>query len=418
MLIEWDTSLSVLFATRNSRQGIRFSEEMRTPLHVISIPEKSAFAIITDTNIHIGTISDIKCGNTQLSHTQPLPHIEARHSGSHSNVKPKPLVSSWASAQNGPYGFYGGLYLAYENGAIHHLELSRKKHHFMFKHKLLTKLDSSLSQALAYAVAGERRFLVGAGELSTIGLFTYGLVEDAVFSAPVPEGEDDDEDPNFQQISWNWSPVHDFAVTPLKSPEATPSTTPETLMFCSGLGEEGSVIAIKTGTPSQIQSFSDYLPFIRNLFVLTEANENGFYSLCSTAEDSNLAYLSLEGEWESIQTHVGLDLSSPTVLAMSFVEGTVQITPNAIYFGKLVYGEAEPQSWRKKSCNPGEEIVAASMLDNKLVLGIRRGESVYLVGSVIDITQEDSELFLRQVGEEIVLFNNPTSINLVRMRVS
>ena len=212
-----------------------------------------------------------------------------------------------------------------------------------------------------------------------------------------------DDEAKLEETVANWSPVFDFDLINLSGQRYVPGRTSRDRMYaCTGRGEHGAVAEIRYGVQGQIQGSVEYLPGMRNVWVLPDAEGLGFFLLCSFPDRSTMCFLNRRGEWEDVSEDEVLDMQQTTIAATAVGKRSVQITPKTINVNILRGGFLNKKSgaggditmsdgdiaedadgctnghramWSRR-CGAQEHIVAAAICDHYLVIAVRAETSV------------------------------------------
>ena len=211
-----------------------------------------------------------------------------------------------------------------------------------------------------------------------------------------------DEEAKLEGTVANWSPVFDFDLINLSGQGYVPGRAPRDRMYaCTGRGEHGAVVEIRYGIQGEIQSSAEYLPGIRNVWVLPDAEGLGFFLLCSFPDRSTMCFLN-HGEWEDVSEDELLDMQQTTIASTAVGELSVQITPKAINVnilrgellnkkngagGDITMSDGDTaedadnctngrRTMWSRQCGAQEHIVAADIRDHYLVIVVRTEASV------------------------------------------
>ena len=236
-------------------------------------------------------------------------------------------------------------------------------------------------------------------------------------SSPVSSNSGMDDEPKLEETVANWSPVFDFdLINPSMQGHAQGRAVRDRMYACTGRGEHGAIAEIRYGIHGLIQSVADYIPGIRNIWVLPGSEGTGFFLLCSFPDRSTLFLVNEAGEWEEVSESDSLDMFQTTLAAAAIGEKSVQITPRAVNVNLLkeknlsktrapggditmfdggadnrANGDIEgiKPMWSRQ-CGSGDLIVAAAIRDAYLVIAVRSGVCIKMTLAII-LPEVDAE---------------------------
>lgn len=242
-------------------------------------------------------------------------------------------------------------------------------------------------------------------------------------SSPISSGANPDEEPELGETVANWSPVFDFdLINPTGQGHVQGRAVRDRMYACTGRGEHGAIAEIRYGIPALIRSSAEYLPGIRNIWILPDEQRIGFFLLCAFPDRSTLCFLNHHWEWEDVSELELLDMFN-TTLAASVVSGrSVQITPKAVNVnilkGESLKAKRESSQditmedgggsggvegapseggliWSRQ-CGPEDFIVGAAIKDTYLVIAVRSADCIKmtLTSLLSDIDKESVLIFL------------------------
>lgn len=228
-------------------------------------------------------------------------------------------------------------------------------------------------------------------------------------SSPVSSNLGRDDEPKLGETVANWSPVFDFdLINPSAHGHAQGRAVRDRMYACTGRGEHGAIAEIRYGIHGLIQSAADYMPGIRNIWVLPGSEGTSFFLLCSFPDRSTLCLINEAGEWEDVSESDFLDMSQTTLAAAAIGDKSAQITPKAVNINLLkekdlsnrtptrditmfdgdancgVNGgmEGVKPMWSRQ-CGSGDLIVAAAIRDAYLVIAVRSGVCIKMTLAVV-----------------------------------
>lgn len=213
---------------------------------------------------------------------------------------------------------------------------------------------------------------------------------------------DDYDEAKLEETVANWSPVFDFDLINLSGQGYVPGRASRDRMYaCTGRGEHGAVAEIRYGLQGQIKGSAEYLPGIRNVWILPNAGGLGYFLLCSFSDRSTMCFLNYYGKWEDINEDELLDMKQTTIAAAAVGERSVQITPNAVNVnilreellkksgasGDITMSDGDTaedvdgctngrRTMWSRQCGAQEHIVAAAIRDHYMVIAVRTETSV------------------------------------------
>lgn len=236
-------------------------------------------------------------------------------------------------------------------------------------------------------------------------------------SSPVSSHLGMDDEPKLEETVANWSPVFDFdLINPSTQGRAQGRAVRDRMYACTGRGEHGAIAEIRYGIHGLIQSAADYMPGIRNIWVLPGSEGIRFFLLCSFPDRSTLCLMNEIYEWEDVSESEFLDISQTTLAAAAVGDNSVQITPRAVNVslwkekslsrnktpgGDITMldggavGDANGDTegikpmWSRQ-CVSGDLIVAAAIQDAYLVIAVRSGVCIKMTLAII-LPEVDAE---------------------------
>ncbi|RPB28968.1 hypothetical protein L211DRAFT_855135 [Terfezia boudieri ATCC MYA-4762] len=352
------------------------------------------------------------------------------------------LVTSWARPLRTPSHTQtmDDLYLAMEDGDIYFVEVNSEAPNLVELMNKAGHLDCAIGSAFAALDYGLERndLVIAGGEMSSGGIYLLKIEP----SSPVSSNLGIDDELKLGETVANWSPVFDFdLINPSSQGHAQGRAVRDRMYACTGRGEHGAIAEIRYGIHGLIQSAADYMPGIRNIWVLPGSEGTGFFLLCSFPDRSTLCLMNEAGEWEDVSESEFLDMSQTTLTAAVIGEESVQITPRAVnvsllkeknlsknrtptgditMFDSDADGGANGDMERVKpmwsqQCGSGDLIVAAAIRDAYLVIAVRSGVSIKMTLAKI-LPQVDVEGdFLKPIGSHIELQDDPSFVSIIKL---
>ncbi|KAF8423084.1 mono-functional DNA-alkylating methyl methanesulfonate N-term-domain-containing protein [Tirmania nivea] len=351
------------------------------------------------------------------------------------------LVTSWARPLRTPSHTQtmDDLYLAMEDGDIFFVEVNSEAPNLVELMNKAGHLDCAIGSAFAALDYGLERndLVIAGGEMSSGGIYLLKIEP----SSPVSSNLGMEDEPKLGETVANWSPVFDFdLINPSAQGHTQGRAVRDRMYACTGRGEHGAIAEIRYGIQGLIQSAADYMPGIRNIWVLPGSEGTGFFLLCSFPDRSTLCFMSEAGEWEDVSESEFLDMSQTTLAAAVIGEKSVQITPRAINVNLLKeknlsrnraqagditmldtgnggangdMKELKPM-WSRQ-CASGDLIVAAAIQDAYLVIAVRSGVCIKMTLAIVSLEVDIEVNFLKQIGLHIELQDDPSFVSIIKL---
>ncbi|RPA86016.1 hypothetical protein BJ508DRAFT_411612 [Ascobolus immersus RN42] len=396
------------------KEGIRLFDNVTMPLYVVPLSTNSTFLMVTEYEILFGSAAEIHSGNSNF--------IPLQYNSSRILLSPSNLVSSIATISKAK-SFKSRIdyvYYTLSSGSVHLLELEVKdlKTPEVLAHCLVSH-PSSLLPSPSIAVFSDlltaNDTLIIPGECSSGGiLILHPSASKATFT------------PEFHPVLSNYAPIFDTALVP--PPTSPTSDGPgsiferDRLFVTAGVGPGGAVAELRTGYQAQVQTSADYVPLIRDIWALPDANGTGFYLLSSTNDASNMVYLDRDGGMEMVDEGIAhaLNLDAATVAAGRSGDVSVQVTKSSVRLVRLgsvkeeggVVVKTEPFV---RDCGAGETIVRADVKCGYIAVVMSVGNEVRLVIAEAPSDGRIGEGALNPIGEHVLLSDESSTVGIVEI---